>query len=224
MFSADFWLDELYRALEAPELEDFDSTEAPGPEAVAAAFRVALCLGYCRLFGAKLPSDIDGTLPGRWAAAAARELIGRINVWVQEARELPSRWDVAPPGTETDLCADVLQSRMDSWAAFLAISEAHEDCVRCCGPEAQEFDRVLDRLMDAMDRFDGILREPEIISLLATAAGSALLENWRAALAPGYIPWWLDGTLEAEDRRIAAESEAAWRQLQALGKIPAPRR
>jgi len=221
------WRYELESALEAPELAAFDTTEAPGPEAAAAAFRVALCLGYCRLFGVELPADIDGTLPAREAMAAAEELIAHINVLVQEARELPSRWDTAPPGTEQEYCADLLQACMDSWAAFLAISEAHEDCVIQREPEAQEFDRVLDRLLDALDHLDDTLREPEIISLLATLAGSALLENWRRMLGMpdrGFVPWWLDGTLERESQRIEAESLAAWRQLQALGKVPAPKR
>jgi hypothetical protein len=223
MLSASFWCDELARALEAPELAAFDSTEVPGPEAVAAAFRVALCLGYCRLFGVELPKDLDGTLPAREAVAAAEELIAHINVWAQEARNLPARWDAAPAGTEQDCCADILQSCMDSWATFVAISEAHEDCVGYREPEAQEFDRVIDRVMDAMDRFEDTLREPEIISLLSTLAGSELLANWKKMIAPGYTAWWLDGTLERESQRIATESLAAWRQLQARGKVPAPR-
>jgi len=221
------WRYELELALEAPELEAFDSAEVPGPEAAAAAFRLALCLGYCRLFGVELPADIDGILPAREAMAAAEELIAHINHWVQEARELPSRWDTAPPGTSEDYCADLLQACMDGWAAFLAISEAHEDCVVRKEPAAQDFDRVMDRLLDALDRFDDTLREPEIISLLSTLAGTELLENWRKMLGiPGekFLPWWLDGTLERESQRIEAESLAAWRQLQALGKVPAPKR
>jgi hypothetical protein len=183
-----YWRCELQAALEAPELAAFDNAATPGPEAAGAAYRLALCLGYCRLFGVGLPSDIDGVMSAREAMAAARMLISNVSVWAQCARELPARCNAAPAGVGAALCADLLQAWMDSWAVFQAVSEAHEECVCLGGPDAQEFDLVIDRTMDALDRFDSTLQGRDVLS---NPASSQLVENWRHMLAPGYFPWWL---------------------------------
>lgn len=205
------WKYELQRALEDPALAAFERPDPPGPEAAAAAYRLALCLGYCRLLGVDLPDDIDGTLPAREAMAAAEELIRHLGVWVEEAQQLPARWDAAPPGVEEAYCSDTLQARTDAWAAYWAISEAYEDCVEQREEAAKEFDGVIDRLLAALDRFDDVLQQPELLALLSTVAGTPLLDNWRKMFHipdSGYLPWWLDGRLEEESRRIEAEVAA----------------
>ncbi len=212
------WQHELQLALEDPVLSVFQTGQTPGPEARAAAYRVALCLGYCRLLRVDLPEQLDGMLPASEAMAAAEELIQNIQVWKAEARQLPARWDEADAGVEDQYCADLLAARTDAWAAYVAISEAHQDCVTQREPAAADFDRVLDRLLAALDEFDDVLREPEILALLSTLAGTPVLTSWRQMLDipnSDYLPWWLDGTLEQESRRIAAESLAAVQQLQA---------
>ncbi len=215
------WQYELQRALEDPALAAFDGPSAPGAEAAAAAYRVALCLGYCRLLGLALPDDLDGTLPAPEAIAAAQELTRHLAVWVQEAGDLPSRWDTAAPGVEDHYCADLLKARMDAWAAYLAITEAYDDCLVQDEPAAQDLGQALDRLVDALDRFDQTLQQPEILALLSTLAGTPLLDNWRQSLGVPdgrFLPWWLDGTLEQEDRRIEAECLAVMQELQACGR------
>lgn len=204
------WQYELQLALEDPALAAFDSPGVPGPEAAAAAYRVALCLGYCRLLGADLPAELDGTLPPREAMAAGEELIRHCAFWIDEARQLPTRWDAAPPGVEDQYAADMLQARMDAWAAYVAISEAHEDCVTQQEPQTQEFGRLLDQLLDSVELFDRTLQEPEVLAILSTLVGTPLLDNWRKMLRipeGPFLPWWLEGTLEQEDERIAAEIE-----------------
>lgn len=214
------WQYELQWALEDPALAAFERPDNPGPEAMAAAYRLALCLGYCRLLGIDLPDDIDGILPAREAMAAAEELIRHLGVWVEEAQQLPDRWDSAPAGVEDAYCTDILEARNDAWAACWAISEAYEDCVVHGEETGKEFDGVIDRVSDALDRFDAVLQQPEILSLLSTVAGTPLLNNWRKMFRiteSGYVPWWLDGTLEEESRRIEAEVTAFANQW------PAPR-
>lgn len=215
------WQHELQLALEDPALAAFESPGAPGPEAAAAAYRLALCLGYCRLLGVDLPDDVDGTLPAPEAMAAAEELIRHLAVWVEDTQQLPPRWDTAAPGVEDDYCADLLEARMDAWAAYLAISEAHEDCVVQREPTAKAFDRVVDRLLAALDAFDDVLQQPEILALLSTLAGTPVLDNWRRLLRipeRDYLPWWLDGTLERESKRIEAETLAVVQDLQGYGR------
>lgn len=205
------WQYELQRALEDPALAAFERPDIPGPDATAAAYRLALCLGYCRLLGIDLPDDIDGILPAREAMAAAEELIHHLGVWVEAAQQLPDRWDSAPAGVEDAYCTDILEARNDAWAAYWAISEAHEDCLAQGEETGEEFDGVIDRVVDALDRFDAVLQQPEMLSLLSTVAGTPLLHNWRKMFRipdSGYMPWWLDGTLEEESRRIEAEVAA----------------
>jgi len=196
MLSASFWCDELARALQAPELD------GEGAKAAEAAFRVALCLGYCRILGAELPEG-GACLSVRQARAAGDVLVKNIATWVKETQDLPARWDSAPVGTETDLCVDILQARMDAWAVSIAV-----------GGRAR-------RVRRAVARFDRALRE--VLELLSTLAGSQFVTNWRRAIK-GRIPWWLGDALDNESRRVAAEAEAAWQELRARGKIPAPRR
>ncbi len=50
------------------------------------------------------------------------------------------------------------------------------------------------------------------VSLLATLAGTQLLDNWRADLAPEFqeecmLPWWLDGTLTRRMEKIQRRCE-----------------
>ncbi len=226
------WQYELQLALEDPALNAFD-TGSPGPEAAAAAYRVALALGYCRLLRVELSEDIDGIMPVPEAMAAASELIRHCGVWIAEARELPSRWDTAPPGVEEDYCADLFQASMDAWAAFIAISEAHEDCVVSHDPAAEQFNCLFDGLLDTLDQFNRVLREPEILALLSTLVETPLLDQWRKMLdIPNgpYMPWWLDGTLEAVNRKIEALCEKHFNgirtwvsELTQAGPSPVPR-
>ncbi len=203
-----FWENELRLALEDPALAVFETDGSPGPGAHAAAYRLALCLGWCRALRIELPADLDGILPAAEAMAAAEKLIRNIQIWLAEVNELPSRWEEAPPGTEESLCADILQARLDAWAAFLAISEAYDDCVDQDEPAEEQFTQVMDRLLDALDEFDRALQNPEILALLSSLTGTPVLNNWRKMLGvpnDEFSPWFLDGTLERESQRIEKE-------------------
>ena len=205
---AHYWQQELAAALSEPALAAFDD-EAPVPEAAAeAALRVALCLGYCRLFHVELPEELDGVLPAREALAAAKVLKDRIRSLTHDARDLPGRCYSAPDGLAQEYCADLLQARMDAWACFEAIAEAHEDCGGLGDEVAQ--------LKDELSRLDDNLRDPEVVAWLSTVAGSHLLANWRGMLAGKRLPWWLDGSLEEEAARIEVESEAVFSEIQRL--------
>ena len=97
---------------------------------------------------------------------------------------------------------------MEAWAAFVAIDEAYHDCKLAREPVAAQFESALDRLLDALDRFDDVLQEPDNLALLSLLTGTQLLKNWKQLLAGHYrevFPWWLDGTLEAAERRIERE-------------------
>lgn len=192
----------LAEALAAPALEAFDAPAASSPEAPAAAYQVAVALGRCRLFGVEL-GEADGVLPPGMALAAARYLSGLLPWLVEDARTLPERWDEQRTAAEAEeLCLELLEARMETWAAYVALDEAFAESLDPGDQPphshtANALAHILDDVPRRFDDFDRALFEQ--IPLLATAANTELLNNWRALLAQPYrefLPWWLDGTLE----------------------------
>jgi hypothetical protein len=183
--------DDLRDALSDPELSE------PAPAGDRAAYRVARALGRCRLFGVAPGDDLDGVLPAPLAAAAAAELTRLLTTWADEARRLGERWDAAIDPSEADnLCAGLLGARMSAWAVGVALEEAYLDCAEE-DPARAALAAAIDGMQDALDRFDeGLEGHTDV---LATVAGTKLLEGWRTQLAPAFredLPWWLDGRLE----------------------------
>ena len=134
-----------------------------------------MAIGHCRLFGIEPLEDLDGTLPATQAMAASEQLREFLDAWTEDAGRLGVRWDEEEPEVGEALCAEVLEGRMDAWAAFVAIDEAYYDCKLAREPAAVEFD-ALDRLLDALDRFDDVLQEPDNLPLLSLLTGTQLLK------------------------------------------------
>ena len=201
--------------------------DGPGTEAPAAAYRLAVALGRCRLAGVAV-DDLCGPLPAAVAAAAADELCVRLAGWTDDARRLSERWDQAAdlPAAEA-LSLSLLAARLEAWAAWVAIDESCQAAVERGEANLDSTAAVLDRVLDALDAFDRELQAQR--NLLAVAAETGLLAGWRAALAQPYravLPWWLDGTLEAaaeaSRRAVCAElpGPSAWARLRAApGRI-----
>ena len=146
----------------------------------------AVVCGYCRLFAGE-PSHT--AFPDRLAIPAAERLRVLIEASIADAQSLPERWDAAAAEEAGDLVADLLEARMDSWAAIETLQAAGEIPCLSGGLEAIEA---------SLDRFDVVLAERA--DFLATLAHTQLLANWRLSLADPYrnpFPWWLDGILEA---------------------------
>ncbi|HBO44521.1 MAG TPA: hypothetical protein DD670_11420, partial [Planctomycetaceae bacterium] len=198
------YIEDLRAAHEDPALAEFDKTGERSAEAACAAFCLARALGYCRLFGVEA-GELDGILPANEAIAAAEELRRFLDLCIEDAKQLPGRWDEAPAQVEEALCADLLEARMDVWAVGVALGESLEDCVVSVEPEAEELGNAVEQTLVLRDTFDEILRLPEQMVLLSVLVTIPLLENWRAILAPEFqdcIPWWLDGTLEGIEENI----------------------
>ncbi len=199
----------LANALALPALAEFEGSGAPSAEASAAAYELARALGYCRLFGVKPGDALDRTLPPPMARAGGVALVERLAGWTADARNLGSRWDeTEDPAEAESLCADLLEARMDAWAAWAAIDEAHGD-LQEEGGDDPDLVATVDRALDALEAFDATLLAH--VDLLATVCDTPLLENWRELLAPAFRdpwPWWLDGRLEAAARRSVAKFAA----------------
>jgi SNF2 family DNA or RNA helicase len=206
------WRLEVQEALAQPDLAAFDRGEDTAA-ARRAAYRLAAALGHCRLFGVDL-GELDGSLDVAVGLGAAVQWEEYLRDWVEDAECLGRRWEQASEEIEAlDFTLDLLIARMEAWAVFVAIDEAYQSCLETADPKRVPFATVLDESFVALDRFDKSLQEQA--DLLALAADTRLLENWRQALAPEYrtaLPWWLDGSLEADAAHLA-EQGLTWQPL-----------
>jgi hypothetical protein len=204
------WRTELTRALAQPALAEFfadPAREPPDEPARRAAYWLAVVLGSCRLRGVDL-GEQDGALPPLIALAAGRQLGRHLGRWLDSARHLEGRLAEADGVAESnDLCFDLLEARMEGWAAFVAIDEAYQACLEERSPHAAEFGAVIDQVLDQTEGLDReLLAQLELLSLVAHYP---LLDNWKAALADPYAefpPWWLDGRLQETAKRVAEDA------------------
>jgi len=216
----------LREAMGVAGLEAFSRHQKVGRSARRAAYGVAVALGRCRLFGVKVPPDLEGVLPGAVATAAAEWGCHVMREFGKVAKVLDKTFDDDAAEGEED-ALQCLEVRMDIWAAKKAIEEAYE--------AEQVQSRVATRLtplanafrifLEAAVVFDGILQRNT--ESLAVASETSLLENWRQALAQGSLgvtPWWLDGTLESKAAKIAklVRADKAEDLAAALGVPPNP--
>jgi hypothetical protein len=233
-------LDELRAALSQPELEALEhpAKQAPAiPGACKAALQVAFALGYCRLYGVAIEEDLDGVLPAQTALAAATALHQRLAEMARlvgegDEPEREREGSAVLLTEDEEFFLDLLEGRMDAWAAFTAIEEALQDCLAAPAAEADPLEDQLDKAVDllveaAADLDERMCRQ---VKRLAVAADTNLLDNWRALLAEPWRepwPWWLDGTLEAAHKANLEEAfatmpdPAEWRRR--VGRVKARR-
>jgi hypothetical protein len=224
---------DLRDAATDPDLDRVEADGQAGPDGARAAYRLALTLGRCRLFGVAPGEELDGVLPPHLGLAAANELARILRGRAGDAAQLGERWDRAVDPAEADnLCAGLLGTRMEAWAVGIALDEAQLDCAEEGDTRAGALAAAIDRVQDALDRFDADLEAQA--EVLATITATRLLDNWRAMLAAPHkdnLPWWLDGRLEEVARHSQEESvrtlpgPGTWaspgRSRRALGPAPA---
>lgn len=157
-------------------------------------YRLSKALGYCRLFGVVIPPEDDFTLSRKVLLATMRQF-----VFEAEMGELFLE-DLLDPNADSfsqDLMPlQLLQLRMDLWAAYLAIDEAYMAHSR--PGRDHVLSSRLRTVRKAIEDFDVNLQNN--IQRLTPAAATFALENWRRLLAPCFrslLPWWLDGSIEA---------------------------
>jgi hypothetical protein len=196
---------ELIRARAQPDLADIS---ADTEQARRAAYWLAVVLGNCRLRELDL-GDEDGSLAVPVALTAGRRLATLLTHWSHDAWRLEERLDDTSGAVEiNDLCFDLLEARMEAWAAFLAIDEAHQACTAEKAPQCQEFTALMDLLLDRMSDLDRQMQGQ--LDLLSLVAPYPLLDNWKRALGPTYaqaLPWWLDGRLQEAAAQVQQDAE-----------------
>jgi hypothetical protein len=202
--------EELELALAVAELDIFESDQIPvelSLESRRAAYALAVAIGRCRLFDVNV-GELDGTLPTPIALAAAEQLVEFLQGWIADARSLRKRWDeAAHPIEAEELCLELVEARMEAWACWVALDEAFACCLDENDTAVSCFTETVEKLLRLLAQLDTALEAEK--PLLATAADTELLNNWRTFLADSFKevpPWWLDGTLE----RVAQENHTAF--------------
>lgn len=213
------YVEQLRESLADPLLDEFDAN--PSAEAKQAALRVATNLGYCRLFGLEA-GEADGILPVAEALGAAEALADFLDESITQVTRYPEEWDNTLGEEAEDLTIEILERRMDAWAAHVAISEAALRATLEQEPGLPALLAAQERYQAKTRQLDAQMQTPEVLELLSTVIDTYILENWRALLAEPYslsLPYWLDGTLEATAKRVEAEvmqslpGPQAWRKL-----------
>jgi hypothetical protein len=188
------WRQELAYALGQPELAEVASDTEPVRRA---AYWLAVVLGNCRLRELDL-GESDGSLPVPIALAAGRRLAALLEQWGKDAGRLEERLQGATEPEANDACFDLLEARMEAWAAFVAIDEAYQARLARRQPGQVAFVDLMEKLLDRIEGLDRRMKGQ--VDLLSLVAQYPLLDNWKRSLGPTYaqvLPWWLDGTLEA---------------------------
>ena len=199
-------LTELRNAMSDSLLDGVGPTGDAEPMSAQAAYRVAVALGYCRLYGLDV-GELDGTLPGYLALAATCRLVQLLPEWVRAAQRLGTSWDERSDADEADdLVAGFVEGRTNVLAAELALNEAQTVLTEDADPLAATVATELRRAESMIYEFNSALERHT--DILATLVETPWWFGLRAALAGDYrepFPWWLgDPVLEAAERLRAA--------------------
>jgi hypothetical protein len=184
-----------------PQLKQFIAfcETQPAHAAVSNAFyALALNIGRCRLFGVTVhdpAADVSlSTISFDRASLHLIDHLKDVMRWLEEIQTQPEGYRGYE---ERNVALELLESRMDAHAAYLALDEAYAAARFNGEVEADAMGRRLNQVRRLIDRLDGNLQNQ--LPLLRLAASTRLLENWRRLLAPAYRdcpPWWLDGCLD----------------------------
>jgi hypothetical protein len=158
---------------------------------------LAVGLGRCRLFGVTPPVGQDFTLSLKALDRAMRGGgMRHLQSAVHASRNLADVVDATHAYALRNVALDLLETRMDAHAAYLALDEAYAAALYDGSPEVPAMSRRLTQVRRLINLFDGNLKKN--LPLLRLAASTYLLDNWRRLLAPTYRdcpPWWLDGCI-----------------------------
>jgi len=200
--------------------DELDLSEAlgrltPGADP-AAARRLLLALGK--------HAASDGAPPQVPTAAlgpmldAARAVASDLTARATALADLDERWHESASQEQADAILNApLQLHLDG----LYTVEAVEALAEAVPGEADSIDGVGQNLAAAFAAHDDALRAHA--GLLGTLADGESLAEWRRSLPAGInpLPWWLDGSLEAEAAALTHRTDAvAGRIASAFGSTP----
>lgn len=192
--------EDLDRLLVAARKSDADGGV---PTADDWARRVLTAFGRCLAYD--VTTDSLSKVAGEVLLTGAEALNAEVVATTATLPTLAERWRRTTNQSECDaLAGGTLELRMDAWYAVEALDFAADSAAGEGRNHVLQAAVALDR---AVQQYDALLEEH--LDILATLVATPLLTGWRAALPARHdpLPWWLDGTLEAQALKTAAEAE-----------------
>lgn len=178
-----------------------------------------IAFGECIVMDAYDSSDSPPHLSAAVALEGANAVITGVSAATASAERIENAWDRATIQSECDeLTLGLLRARMEAWYAMEAIDclaeTAEGDVKRRLIQSAEAIDEVT-------EAYDDVLVEH--LDILSTLVATPCLRQWRQELPLRHesLPWWLDGTLEAEAIRIGRESDREPRLMLPRGRASA---
>lgn len=176
-------------------------------DVVEAAVTIVSSLGFCKIFGITVPSEVGTKLPSplpiEMLAPAISGMLKLLKATTECAQNLPVQFDNSEPLEDQTHCTNILHSLMKLWAMFIVIDDEYQQ--NLCKRNDQNFHFWMDKLLNAFSELDNVVQREEQVYLLSIATELPLLNNWRSMLVEPYrevLPWWLDGTLEEAANQV----------------------
>lgn len=143
-------------------------------------------------------------LPSEIALKGAGEVVADISTAAATAQRLERSWDLANTQEECDgLTSGLLRTRSAAWYATEALDYLADASQPLAQSKLLQAAASLDQVTRAFDKL--LVQHLDILSTLVV---TPWLRRWRQELPASHeLPWWLDGTLEAEAIRIGRESD-----------------
>ncbi len=164
-----------------------------------------IAFGECIVMDAYDSSDSPPRLSAAVALEGANAVITGVSAATASAECIENAWDRVTTQSECDeLTFGLLRVRMDAWYAIEAI-----DCLAetSLGDVKRRLIQSAEAIDEVTEAYDDVLVEH--LDILSTLVATPWLRQWRQELPLRHepLPWWLDGTLEAEAIRIGRESD-----------------
>jgi hypothetical protein len=164
-----------------------------------------VALGECIVMDAYEASEQPPFLAAEVALEGARAVIADVSAATASAENLEKAWDRVTTQSECDeLTSELVRVRMEAWYAMEAIDSLADAATGESRSGLLQSAAEIDESTRAFDK--ALLNHLDILSTLVE---TPWLRKWRQELPPRHepLPWWMDGTLEAEAIRIGRESD-----------------
>ena len=174
------------------------------PDVAVFAKDALVSLGECIVTDVYDRGELPPPLPPEIALKGAGEVEAGASTAVAAAQRLDQSWDLANTQESCDgLTSVLLRARIEAWYA----TESLDYLADVYQPPAKgKLLQAAASLDQAARAFDKLLVQH--LDILSTLVATPWLRIWRQELpTTRELPWWLDGTLEAEAIRIGRESD-----------------
>ena len=174
------------------------------PDVAVFAKDALVSLGECIVTDVYDGGELPPPLPPEIAVKGAGEVEADTSTAAAAAQRLEQSWDLANTQEECDgLASGLLRVRIEAWYATEALDYLADTAQAPIQGRLLQAAASLDQATTAFDKL--LVKHLDILSILVA---TPWLKKWRQELPTSHeLPWWLDGTLEAEAIRIGREAD-----------------